>query len=50
MKMKVKELIQLFQEYNEEEDVELICYSMDCATAELTIESCGDLLMEDGVG
>lgn len=50
MKMKVKELIQLLQEYNEENDVELICYSMDCATAELTIEPCGDLLMEDGVG
>lgn len=50
MKMKVKELIQLLQEYNEEDDVELICYSMDCASTELTVEPCGDLLMEDGVG
>lgn len=50
MKMKVKELIQLLQEYNEEDDVELICYSIDCASAELTVEPCGDLLMEDGVG
>lgn len=50
MKMKVKELIQLLQEYNEEDDVELICYSMDYATSELTVEPCGDLLMEDGVG
>lgn len=50
MKMKVKELIQLLQEYTEEDDVELICYSMDCASAELTVEPCGDLLMEDGVG
>lgn len=49
MIMKVKELIQLLQEYNEEDDVELICYSMDCASAELTVEPCGDLLMEDGV-
>lgn len=50
MKMKVKELIKLLQEYNEEDDVELVCYSMDCATAELSVEPCGDLLMEDSVG
>ena len=50
MKMKVKELIKVLQEYNEEDDVELVCYSMDCATAELSVEPCGDLLMEDGVG
>ena len=50
MKMKVKELIHLLQEYNEEDDVELICYSIDYASAELTVEPCGDLLMEDGVG
>lgn len=50
MRMKVRELIKLLQEYNEEDDVELVCYSMDCATAELLVESSGDLLMEDGVG
>lgn len=50
MRMKVKELIKVLQEYNEEDDVELVCYSMDCATAELSVEPCGDLLMEDGVG
>lgn len=50
MRMKVKELIKVLQEYNEEDDVELLCYSMDCATAELSVEPCGDLLMEDGVG
>ncbi len=50
MKIKVKELIQLLQEYNEEDDVELTCYSMDCATAELTVEPRGELLMEDSVG
>lgn len=50
MRMKVKELIKLLQEYDAEDDVELMCYSIDCATAELTIEPCGDLLMEDGVG
>lgn len=48
--MKVRELIKLLQEYDEEDDVELICYSMDSATAELTVEPCGDLLMSDGVG
>lgn len=50
MKIKIKELIKLLQEYDENDDVELICYSIDCATAELTVEPSGDLLMEDGVG
>ena len=50
MRMKVKELIKLLQEYNEEDDVKLLCYSMDCATAELLVKPCGDLLMEDSVG
>lgn len=50
MRMKVKELIKVLQEYNEEDDVELLCYSMDYATAELSVEPCGNLLMEDGVG
>lgn len=50
MKMKVKELIRFLQEYDENDDVVLICYSMDCATAELTVEPSGDLLMENSVG
>ena len=47
--MKVKELIRLLQGYNEEDNVELLCYSMDCVTVELSVEPCGDLLMEDDV-
>lgn len=43
MKMKVKELIRLLQKY----DVELYCYSMDCANVELIVEPSGDLLMDE---
>lgn len=47
MKMKVKELIKLLQKYDEEDDVELYCYSVDCANAELIVEPSGDLLMDE---
>lgn len=50
MRMKVKELIKVLQEYDEEDEVELLCYSMDCAEAELSVEPCGDILMSDSVG
>lgn len=42
--MKIRELIKLLQEYNEDDDVELYCYS---TTAELIVEPCGDLLMAE---
>lgn len=47
--MKVKELIKLLQEYNEEDEVELYCYSKDIATAELIIEPHGDIIMNDTI-
>lgn len=49
MRMKVKELIKLLQEYNEEDEVELYCYSKDIATAELIIEPYGDIIMNDTI-
>lgn len=45
--MKVKELIHLLQEYDEEDDVELYCYSKDITSAELIVEPCGDILMNN---
>ena len=48
-RMTVGALRQMLDEFNKD-DVELICYSMDCTSAELTVEPYGDLLMEDGVG
>lgn len=47
--MKVKELIHLLQEYDEEDDVELYCYSKDITSAELIVEPCGDILMNDTI-
>ena len=49
MKIKVKELIELLQEYDENDDVELYCYSEDIASAELIVEPCGDILMNDTI-
>lgn len=49
MKMKVKKLIKIPQEYDEEDDVELYCYSKDIASAELIVEPCGNILMNDTI-
>lgn len=48
--MKVRELIKVLQEYDEEDDVELYCYSKGYANAQLIVEPCGDLLLADGIG
>mgnify|MGYP006935832154 CR=1 FL=1 len=46
--MKIKELIKLLQEYDEEDEVELYCYyGKDIINADLIIEPCGDILMND---
>lgn len=48
--MKIKELIKLLQKYDEENDVELYCcYDKDIISADLIIEPCGDILINDTI-